>query len=279
MRREAAVAAAREVAYRHGIVSNDPRVLKDSNNTIVHLAPAPLVAKVCTTALPGGHQALEREMAVLGFLAQTSAPTVHPSLLLPPGPHQLGDQRMIFLEHLPTNSADSVDAHEAVQALVALHGALRDYTQPLPEFADSMGQAGCLLVDESALPQLSCHERSFLIGVHRELTAALPAGRSRWQALHGDPWAGGNLLATPGGAIFVDLEAACLGPIEWDYSALDDVVADASPAALDRRLLDLLRAWRSLTVAVWCWCQLGRAPEVDEAARWHLRLLHERVGR
>jgi hypothetical protein len=30
---------------------------------------------------------------------------------------------------------------------------------------------------------------------------------------------------------------------------------------------------RSLCVAVWCWAQPERAPEVDEAADVHLRLL------
>lgn len=73
-RRRAAVAAAEEVASRYGIVAGDPQVLKDSNNTIVHLAPLSVVAKVSTRTLPGRDGALDEEMAVLRFLADAAAP-------------------------------------------------------------------------------------------------------------------------------------------------------------------------------------------------------------
>lgn len=42
---------------------------------------------------------------------------------------------------------------------------------------------------------------------------------------------------------------------------------------IDRDLLVLLRRMRSLCVAVKCWIDPGRAPEVGEAATVHLRLL------
>ena len=43
-----AVAAARSVAVAHGIAVDEPRVLHDGANVVVHLQPAPLVARVAT---------------------------------------------------------------------------------------------------------------------------------------------------------------------------------------------------------------------------------------
>jgi Phosphotransferase enzyme family len=43
-----AVAAAVEVAREHGLRIDEPRVLKDAHNLVVHLAPAPVVVRVGT---------------------------------------------------------------------------------------------------------------------------------------------------------------------------------------------------------------------------------------
>ena len=277
-RREAAVRAAVEVASRYGLAVESPQVLKDSNNTIVHLAPAPVVAKVATTTLPRHEQALERELSVLRHLAGTHAAAVRPSGLLDPGPHEAEGHRLIFLDYLAHDAA-AVDAQAAADALGALHEALGTYTCPLPRYTDVMDQARTVLADVTTSPALPATERAFLISAHDQLRARLPFGPSGWQALHGDPWEGGNLLSTPDGPVLVDFEAACVGPVEWDYSALDSAVADAALAPLDLGLLDLLRDWRSLTVSAFCWRQMGRAPEIDEAAHWHLQHLHSRLGR
>ncbi len=42
-----AVGAAQEIARRHGIATERARVLHDVNNLVVHLAPSPVVAKIC----------------------------------------------------------------------------------------------------------------------------------------------------------------------------------------------------------------------------------------
>ncbi len=85
----------------------------------------------------------------------------------------------------------------------------------------------------------------------------------------------GNVLRTDAGPVFIDFEAACLGPKEWDLTALPLSVAACYPD-VDWILLDLLSDARSFTVATWCWMQPGRAPEVREAARHHLERLRER---
>ena len=51
----------------------------------------------------------------------------------------------------------------------------------------------------------------------------------------GNPWVGGNLVATTAGLRMLDFETVCLGPREWDLSSIDDVPEAAvdDPALLD----------------------------------------------
>jgi hypothetical protein len=73
--------------------------------------------------------------------------------------------------------------------------------------------------------------------------------------------------------LLIDLEAACIGPYEWDLTALE--AARPMYSKLDDELLAVLSQMRSLCVSTWCWAQYGRAPEVDEGAHVHLRLLRD----
>jgi len=50
-RREQAIKAATKIAATYNIKSNEPILLKDSNNTVIHLAPSPVVAKVATSTI------------------------------------------------------------------------------------------------------------------------------------------------------------------------------------------------------------------------------------
>src|SRR4029077_12086306 len=47
VRNRPAVEAAQEIVRRHGIAAEQARVLHDANNVVVHLAPSPVVAKIC----------------------------------------------------------------------------------------------------------------------------------------------------------------------------------------------------------------------------------------
>ncbi|HLK23676.1 MAG TPA: phosphotransferase, partial [Caulobacteraceae bacterium] len=89
--------------------------------------------------------------------------------------------------------------------------------------------------------------------------------------LHGDAHPG-NVMVTPAGAIWADLETACLGPLEWELTSLPPA-AHAAFRPLDRDLFRRLGLLRSLTVAVWCWADVDRSPEIREAAEYHLRRL------
>jgi hypothetical protein len=75
-------AAAVKVAAGLGVHSRDPVVLADGANVIVHLSPAPVVAKVAasTTAVRPSATWLQRELDVVGFLAGRGVPVMTPPL-------------------------------------------------------------------------------------------------------------------------------------------------------------------------------------------------------
>src|SRR4051812_32402822 len=95
-RQQRAIEAALAVAARHGVESIDPCILHDSNNTVIHLRPAPLVAKAATTPEDAD---LGRELDVARFLVRRGAPVVPPARLLPPGPHREAGLELTFWEY------------------------------------------------------------------------------------------------------------------------------------------------------------------------------------
>ena len=92
------------------------------------------------------------------------------------------------------------------------------------------------------------------------------------RTLHGEPH-DGNLLATPNGLRWIDLEGVCLGPLEWDLAFLDDDTARFFPH-VDHEPLALLRVLNSALVATWCWSR-SEHPEM----RWHAESHLGRVKR
>ena len=82
---ETVVAHARE----NGLRVEEPTVLNDLFSLMVHLKPAPVVARVatCMPKLRTPNEGwLEREIAVTTYLAEQGAPVGAPSRELPPGP-------------------------------------------------------------------------------------------------------------------------------------------------------------------------------------------------
>lgn len=271
-RRKRAVAAASQVAKRLGVDAGSARVLKDSNNTIVHLAPAPLVAKVGTSTLRGDALAtLDRELRIGRHLASRQAPIAPPADDVSPGPH-LHDGAVITLwRYVELNPAIEASDHDLGEMLNAFHRAFADYPEALPDFTENLDRARAALDNTEATPALSSRDRTFLVQVGANLDEALRTVEFARHPLHGDPHLDGNIVLTNDGPLLVDFEGACSGPFEWDLTSLEQ--ASVTYPSRDRQLLGVLSRLRSLVVSTWCWMQYGRAPEVDEAAHVHLSFL------
>jgi hypothetical protein len=85
-----------------------------------------------------------------------------------------------------------------------------------------------------------------------------------------------NLLDLGGRVLWIDLETACRGPLEWDVVHLG--CSEPFPEA-DASLLDLLGDLTSLKVAIACWLRLDVAPDLAWHAAHHLGRLRARALR
>ncbi|WP_369258370.1 phosphotransferase family protein [Geodermatophilus amargosae] len=225
-----AAAAAVAVAAAHGVRSGTPRVLHDGVNAVVHLAPAPVVARVATlTPLlrPDPARPSGREVALATALVEAGAAVVPPSGLLPPGPHVHDGLTLTFWTHVevlprtPTPAevaAELVGLHRHLAALPVSGSPLDTPLDDLAVFAERAGDWGV--------------EPAVRARVAEQLDALRPRLAGPVQVLHGDAHPG-NLLATPEGWRWTDLEDTCAGPATWDLACLRLTSRLDGRAALD----------------------------------------------
>jgi hypothetical protein len=263
-----AVDAAVEVARAHGIRCGRPIVLGEAWHVLVHLAPAPLVARV-TSGAPGVNSAdVEQELLVARHAARSGAPVVTPSDLLPPGPHRHGGHTLVFWRYLVQDGA--VDAAAAGRGLRRLHESLADYEGDLPR----AGRA------DEVLAMLEPFPPSDDVELLRELASReLPDG----QALHGDAHLF-NCIQTRDGPIWHDLETACRGPREYDLAALvlSDRSGEPDPEArlalaaygdFDAELLDRAVPVYAAWIAASFMAAVARRPDAAAALERQLQFL------
>src|SRR5262249_32805682 len=101
---ERAVRAAVAVAAANGLACDRPELVANGSNVLVRLAPPPVRVRVATppraVRQDGGRAALERDVALAGWLAGRGAAVVPPSDELPPGPHEHSGLWMTFWTHI-----------------------------------------------------------------------------------------------------------------------------------------------------------------------------------
>lgn len=200
-------------ARAHGVAVRDPVVLRNRSNLVLHLAPAPVVARIpAVTAFVRARPelALARETAVSAFLGRRGVPVTGPSPEIPPGPHSIGSWWVNFARHVPHDGHP--DAATARGALSALHDELRGCELDLPVLVpalDDLAEAidALELIGQADLAASTRAE-------HESLRRAMPASVDH-QVLHGDAHPR-NLLFTRDGLVWNDFEDTCRGPREWD---------------------------------------------------------------
>lgn len=268
----ASVHAAQEIARRNGIAAEQARVLHDANNVVVHLAPSPVVAKICRASVGDrGWHKLATELEIARHLVRAGAPVVGPSPELPPGPHVQGGFAMTFWRHQDHDPSAPLSTRAAGQALAQVHEALSSYPETFPSFLDrQVRRASRILFDETTPSSIPAPERALLCSQYLMISSVLRDTKLECRTLHGDPHRG-NLLVGRTGLLLIDFESVCSGPLEWDLSALPGVGAGMS--SVDADLLSLLRRLRSLCVAVWCRTRSTSSIALDRAARMHLGFL------
>jgi hypothetical protein len=249
------VDAAVTVAARLGVVCAEPEVLADGANIIVHLKPAPVVAKVAASTpvvRPDGGDWLQRELDVSAFLAGIGIAVATPSKQVPAVVQHADGHVMSFWEPAGDWPPDEATIGSMLRDL---HVALRSAYLSRPQ------------------TRLSPAEVSALRDAYARLTAEVTAAGGAQQVLHGDAGPG-NLMSTSRGWVWHDFEDTCRGPVAWDLAA-----STASPFRDRTRILaaygaeqmhgDLLHTCeqlRRLHLTVWYSIYAERLPECRSRA-------------
>ena len=281
-----AVAAAVTVAQAHGLRCDAPEVVADGSNVLVHLKPAPVVARVATTTGLVRKPAewwLALDLDLAGFLAARNFPVVPPSRELPPGPHVHDGLALTFWEYVAHEAGHAPSVAEVGPFLRELHAELRDYPGKLREL--SLVSEIPQWLDEverwNALPD---SDLAMLRRGYAEIAAQIAALRLPEQPVHGDAHRK-NVLKTKSGLLWTDFEDACRGPIAWDLACFVRTSGEDFETALASyggglnlaQVKPFLDA-RDLQGALWGAILSTRFPDRRERASEWMKLCRERYG-
>lgn len=279
--RNAAVQAGREL----GLPVSEGRVLHDAFSVLVHLSPAPVVARVpvalpAALDLPAQGARQQRELDVVHWLAGRGAPVVQPSPLVPRAPLQREGFSMTFWQYVEVDATATPDYVADARHAAELHAALRGCPLELP-FLAPLGHTipSCLAFLEQQ-PQLIAAADLERARSEWQLLAPLFASREAFlrafpaanlQVIHGDAPAY-NLIRTAGGPLFADFEDVTVGPVEWDVAGFgadaaahyDSAAARLGLPALQRDLLAVMDAARSLQGVA----SLALSPQLPALPGW-----------
>jgi len=270
---DASVRAAVTVAARFGLATEEPVVLADGANIVVHLRPAPVVAKVAasTPAVRRDNQHwLQRELDVSAFLTAEGAPVVPPSPELPATTHHDDGHVMSFWRYLPPADPRRRPDEETIGPMLRdLHAVLRRYPiATIPVLAPLQDIPAYLARPQTQVTQ---ERKAALAAAYQRLTAELDPAAPQ-QALHGDA-GGGNLMATDRGWVWHDFEDTCSGPVAWDLAASTSSQYQAGPRVLaaygepvDPKQLTVCEQLRRLHLTVWYNLYAERLPELAPRA-------------
>jgi hypothetical protein len=218
-----ALAAAQAVAREHGVGCDEAVRIAAGSNVLVHLKPAPVVARVMTgTAVlhDDTEQWLAREVAVGAFLSERTDLVVAPSDILPPGPHEQDGLWMTLWKFVPHDAqAPPPEPRELGRSLRDLHAALAAFPGDLAPLSEIRDWLGHLIAELRPSPPLTQQDIDWLRFDLDALTPAVFESSLPAQALHGDVSIG-NVLRTDSGLVWNDLEDVCAGPVAWDIAGL-----------------------------------------------------------
>lgn len=287
-RLENSINAACEVARQQGLKFDEAVVLQDRSNLVIHLRPAPVVARIATTTgtVRLGDAWFATEVAVASYLAAAGAPVIAPTNLIPPGPHQHNGLVLSFWEFV--EQVDELpDATIAGFALRQCHEALVEFVGELTVLAplSESEQMLCTLISQESF---SFSDSQMLQAVNHNLKSRFEQLQLPMQPLHGDSNFS-NVLNTTRGVLWIDWEDTFIGHIAWDIACLvassyvfkTDIerAEDALTGyglSIDKELLNLFIEARTFQTALWNFIIGQHHPESLERLEIKLQWLHAR---
>jgi hypothetical protein len=276
---EEAVEAAVAVARGLGLKVKEPRVLRDLTNVLVHLAPAPVVARVPVAfSRLRGRPWLESELDLVTALHERGLPVAGPTPEVPAGPHERDGFLVTLWDYIENGPESPLDATAAGAALRRIHDALAELPAAGLDHYARLDELTALLTGL----QLGPDEQDVLERGLDSATEVVASIDAPLQIVHGDAHLA-NVLRTSSGPVWSDFENACLGPRELDLAGLTiralHGAAESQPpgealAAYgdhDVGLVQRLIPVHALFLAMWTCALAERAPAVRPLAQ-------ERIG-
>jgi hypothetical protein len=256
-----AVAAATATAAALGLKADEAKVLRVSNRLALRLLPADVLARV---ALPT-HEAAAFEVRLAARLAATNSPVARLDPRVPPRVYERDGFTITFWTYYEPQTGRELPPADYADALSRLHAGMRQVEVATPHFGDRVGQAQLLVASRDRTPDLSDTDRDLLANTLRRVTTLIAGRGAPDQLLHGEPHPG-NVLDTGDGPLFIDLETACRGPVEFDLAHVPNVVSECYPG-IDHGLLDDCRLLVLAMTAAWLFDREDRFPGGRQAAR------------
>jgi hypothetical protein len=249
-----AVAAAMSTASSVGLTADDAILLHDSNKITLRLLPCDVLARVA----PVAHQVAQFEIDLAGRLAESGSPVAALEPRVEPRVHERdGFVVTLWTYYEPATHREASPADYA-DALGRLHAGMRKLDVPTPHFTDRVERAQQLVASRDHTPALAGADRELLSNTLRSLRRVIGERGGAEQLLHGEPHPG-NVLATKGGLLFIDLETCCRGPVEFDLAHAPEEVSEHYPGVNHA----LLRECRILVLAMittWRWDRGDQLP-------------------
>lgn len=242
-----AIEAVVSIAAGLDLPADHAAVLQNSNKLALRVLPCDVFARVA----PAGrrsHALFEVDLAQR--LATTASPVAALEPRVQPRVYQQ-DGFEITLWSYYEPAMPSISPGDYADALHRLHAGMRTLDVVTPHFTDRVAEAQHVVDSSDASPALLDADRDMLASTLRRLRRAILDRTAAEQLLHGEPHPG-NVLATPNGPLFIDLETCCRGPVEFDLAHVPATVSEHYPR-VDRALLRDCRQLVLAMVAAWRW--------------------------
>ncbi len=273
-----AICAAADLARGLGLAVQEPVRLRSTNNAVVWLRPADVVAKISTAH----NSRLHKELQVARELCALGAPIVCPAPELPCIVHARGDLEMTFWRYYAQPPGAELFTRGVALALRRLHAALARLSPALkaslPSYMRDLSYVRSLLADYAALPAMSRVDRELLASTYDRLKSRVDGlvSADRRIAIHGEPHSY-NVLIVESEPAFIDFESVCIGPLEWDLACLDEQAMPLFGEVVQPELLWLCGGMASVKAATLCTADIDRG-DMREHAEWHLAQIREHVA-
>ncbi len=240
-----AVAAAMSTASALGLRVDEANVLHVSNRLALRLLPSDVLARV---ALPT-HEAAGLEVDLAARLAATDSPVARLDPRVAPRVYERDGFVITLWTYYEPRPARELSPADYADALSRLHVGMRHVDVTTPHFTDRVGEAQRLVESRDRTPELGDADRDLLVNTFSRAMRVIAGRGAAEQLLHGEPHPG-NVLNTKNGPLFIDLETACRGPVEFDLAHVPKEVGECY-SGIDQALLDECRVLVFAMVAAW----------------------------